>query len=104
MPCPMASSVQQPVQTPDISQAPAAAAASGSHRGSDPRRPMKLDEEWVQAHEALQGFNRRLATACARDPLEHRIIAGAAVRMAAHPCDYGVHPQQAANFLNRMMG
>lgn len=104
MPCPVAGSVWHPGHTPDTSRAPAAA-ASGSRCGSDDfRRPMRRDEEWVRAHQALQGFNTRLATACARDPLEHRSVAAAAVRMAAHPCDYGVHPQQAANFLNRMMG
>lgn len=81
-------------------QAPASestAAASPISQG------LLYDPEWIATHQALQGFNTRLATACARDPLEYRIIATAAVRMAAQPDDFGVNPQQAANFLNRMM-
>ncbi len=62
-----------------------------------------VDPVWHARHQQLEALGQGLASSMARDPLEYRKLASAALELAARPHDLGADAAQAAALCSRMM-
>ena len=61
------------------------------------------DPSWKYVYDQLTAVNSKIVQACAQNPLEYRQLASVAVAFGARPGDFGLDPDQAADFCSRIM-